>query len=214
VTGVDDLVHVSRAPRGDAPWLLLLHGRGGEHTDLLPVADAVAPGWGVLAPRGPVPQPPGWAWFVNRSIGVPVEEDFDGRRDALAGWLEATRARYGVAMPLVAVGFSNGGMMAGAMAAERPDLVRAAALLSSAYPLSAARYAAGGLRDAPVLATAGDADPFHPPEVMRAGVEGYRRAGARVEAHVEPGAGHGVTPAQAGVLREWLAARAAEAAAA
>ncbi|HWH15969.1 MAG TPA: alpha/beta fold hydrolase [Miltoncostaeaceae bacterium] len=202
----DALVHAVRPPREGAPVLLLLHGRGGDHADLLPVADAVAPGWGVLAPRGPVPQPPGWAWFLNRAIGVPVEEDFDRRRDEVAGWLEDALATYAMRAPVVALGFSNGGMMAGALAAARPDLVAAVALLSSAYPLSAARYAEGGLRDTPVFASGGDADPFHPPEVMRAGVDAYRAAGARVEELQEPGAGHGVTPLQAEALRRWLGA--------
>ena len=34
------------------PTLLLLHGRGGTENDLVALARAVAPGWGIIAPRG------------------------------------------------------------------------------------------------------------------------------------------------------------------
>ncbi|MCU0307414.1 MAG: alpha/beta fold hydrolase [Thermoleophilia bacterium] len=188
----------------DGPTLLLLHGRGGHEGDLVPVARAVAPGAGVLAPRAPLPEGGGFAWFRHHRIGVPVQASLDEEIGRVGGWLEAALAELGVRAPVVAVGFSNGGMMAGALAAARPDLVGGCVLLASAYPLPPATGALGGLAGAPVLALGGGADPFHPPEVMRAGVAAYAAAGARVSAHSDPGAGHEVTPAQAAVARDWI----------
>ena len=192
------------APAG-APTLLALHGRGGREDDLLGLADALGGRVGILAPRGPEPQPPGYAWFLNRGIGIPVLESFERRLAELAGWLAEAAAQLGLATPLTAVGFSNGGMMAGAMAAAHPDLVGEVALLSSAYPLPDAIASRGGLSGRRVLAVGGENDPFLPVATAIAGVESYRAAGAEVSASLRPG-GHGIGPEEIDALREWLAA--------
>jgi phospholipase/carboxylesterase len=204
MSGLQDLVHVQRPARGGRPALLLLHGRGGTEGDLLGVARAIDEGLGALAPRGPEPQPPGYAWFRHLRIGVP---EIASLRECLAlvgGWLEAAMRVYGIAGPVDAVGFSNGGMMAGALAAARPDLVGGAVLLSSGYPLPEEVSAQGGLAGARILIAGGDDDPFHPLETMRRGAAAYAAAGAEVEVHVTPGAGHGITQDQIDRARAWL----------
>jgi phospholipase/carboxylesterase len=195
-----------RVPAEGRPTLLLLHGRGGTEGDLVPLADALGPGLGVLAPRGPEPEGGGFAWFRHHRIGVPVEESLDRRLAEVGDWLAGALREAGIAPPVVAVGFSNGGMMAGALGAARPELVGAVALLSSAYPLPPRVMALGGLGGTPVFAGAGDGDPFHPPSVMEAGVRAYRDAGALVEAHTYPGASHEVTQREVADLAAWLAA--------
>ena len=160
---------------------------------------------GVLAPRGPEPQPPGYAWFLNRGIGIPVLESFEERLAETAAWLAATAADLGLTTPVTAVGFSNGGMMAGALAAAHPDLVGDVALLSSAYPLPPEITGRGGLRGRRVLAVGGDDDPFLPVETVVAGVASYRAAGAEVTASLRPG-GHGIGAEEVAALREWLTA--------
>jgi phospholipase/carboxylesterase len=193
--------HAPAAP--GAPTLLALHGRGGHETDLLGLGEALGGGIGVLAPRGPELQPPGYAWFRNMGIGNPVAESLDLRLTELMEWLEATAAELGLDTPMTVVGFSNGGMMAGALAAARPDLVDRVALLSSAYPLPPEVYALGGLRGRRVLAIGGDSDPVLPLERVEAGVAAYRAAGAEVTTIVRPG-GHGVGADEIDALRTFL----------
>lgn len=191
------------APAG-APTLLALHGRGGREDDLLGLADAL--GVGVLAPRGPESQPPGYAWFVNRGIGIPVLESLEACLAETAAWLAAEAAALGLALPLRAVGFSNGGMMAGALAAAHPDLVGDVALLSSAYPLPPEVGMRGGLAGRRVLAAGGEDDPFLPLPTLAAGVAAYRQAGAEVTEVLRPG-GHGIGAEEVAAMREWLAGR-------
>lgn len=200
------LVH--RLVPGDegAPTLLVLHGRGGTELDLAGLGAVLGTGHGVLAPRGPEPEGAGFAWFRHRAIGVPVPESLDARLAEVAAWLEEATAEHGIARPMTAVGFSNGGMMAGALAAVRPDLVGDVALLSSAYPLPAHVLAAGGLAGRRVLVAGGDDDPFLPPPTAAAGVASYRDAGAEVTEVARPG-GHGIGDEEVGALRRWLTER-------
>jgi len=198
-------VHIWEPPTVGTRTLLALHGRGGNEHDLVAVAHVLAPGAGVLAPRGPELQPPGFAWFLHRAIGVPIAESFDARLSEVDAWLEVIVAEYGIVSPITALGFSNGGMMAGALVAARPDLVDSAILMASGYALPERITALGGLGGRRILICGGDEDPFHPPDVMRAGVASYRAAGAQVSARVYPGVGHTVTSEQARDAAAWLA---------
>ena len=186
-----------------APTLLVLHGRGGTERDLAGLGAALGTGHAVLAPRGPEREGAGFAWFRHEAIGVPVIESLDECLARVAAWLADAVAEHGIATPMTAVGFSNGGMMAGSLGAVHPDLVGDAALLSSVYPLPPSILAAGGLAGRRVLAVGGEDDPFLPPATAAAGVASYREAGADVTALSRPG-GHGVGDEEIAALRRWL----------
>jgi len=186
------------------PTLLLLHGRGGTEHDLLALADAVAPGWGVIAPRGPEAEGGGYAWFRHHAIGVPVTESLDVRLGETAELVAGLAQDAGITTPMVAMGFSNGGMMAGSLGAARPDLIGGVVLLCSTYPLPDHVYALGGLDSTPVIALAGGVDPFHPPAVHAAGVAAYGAANALICEHTDNSGAHGVTPEHARILKKWL----------
>ncbi|HSJ73234.1 MAG TPA: hypothetical protein VK904_02875 [Miltoncostaeaceae bacterium] len=186
-----------------APTLVALHGRGGAEGDLQGLGDALGGGVGVLAPRGPEHQGGGFAWFRHHAIGVPEIASPEENLGLVASWLDAAVAEHGLEAPLTAVGFSNGGMMAGAMSAARPDLVGDVALLSSAYPLPDATVARGGLAGRRVLAAGGVDDPFLPRQTAAAGVASYRAAGADVTEAWRPG-GHWIGPEEIAALTGWL----------
>lgn len=197
------LVHRYTEAAPGSPTLLALHGRGGSEGDLAGLGDALGAGVGVLAPRGPEPQGGGYAWFRNHGIGVPDLPSLDECLEIVAAWLDAAVVEHGLEAPLTAVGFSNGGMMAGALSATRPDLVGDVALLSSAYPLPPETVARDGLRGRRVLAAGGTEDPFLASATAAAGVASYRAAGADVTEAWRPG-GHWVGPEEVEALRRWL----------
>jgi phospholipase/carboxylesterase len=199
------LVHRFEPGAPGAPTLLALHGRGGAEGDLQGLGDALGGGVGVLAPRGPEPQGGGFAWFRHHAIGVPEIASLDESLALVGAWLDAAVAEHGLEAPLTAVGFSNGGMMAGALSAARPDLVGDVALLSSAYPLPEGTVALGGLAGRRVLAAGGLDDPFLPRETAVAGVASYRAAGAEVTEAWRPG-GHWIGPDEVAALAGWLRA--------
>jgi len=131
---VPELVSVRRTAVGEpAGMLVLLHGRGADERDLLPVADYLDPERRLLvvSPRGPLALPPGGAhWYVVRRLGYPDPATFLPTFAAASAWLDATVRDSGLGWDRVALGgFSQGAVMTYALGlgASRP---RPAALIA------------------------------------------------------------------------------------
>src|SRR3954471_21655909 len=79
--------------------LVLLHGRGTDEFDLLPLLDALDGERRLvgLTPRAPLSLPPGGAhWYVVRQVGYPDRETFDASFEGLSAWLDALPPELGV----------------------------------------------------------------------------------------------------------------------
>ncbi|EGD56260.1 alpha/beta hydrolase [Gordonia neofelifaecis] len=117
---------------GHGPTLLLLHGTGGDERSLLPLADQIAPGATVLAPRGTVREGDLNRHFRRHEEGVLDAADLFARTDELAAFVRATAAEKSFAVGgLVVVGFSNGANIATSLLVRHPDLVAAAVLIAA-----------------------------------------------------------------------------------
>ena len=130
--------HVHRFSPGSnvaTPPLVLLHGSGGNEHELVPLADDLAPGSPVLAVRGGIPFDDGYAFFQrfpDRSID---EDDIASRAAILADFIEDARTRYSLSRTPIAIGFSNGAVMAAAVLVTRPGLLAGAVLFRPALAL-------------------------------------------------------------------------------
>ncbi|HIC7213544.1 alpha/beta hydrolase [Burkholderia stabilis] len=118
-----------------AARLLLLHGVGGNETNLLNVAGAIDPRIEIAFLRAPLTFGPGQhAWFPVR-FGPNGPEIDPARADAsrvkLIALLRALRAQDGTgpALPTVIAGFSQGGIMSASVALTSPCDVTAFAVL-------------------------------------------------------------------------------------
>ena len=79
---------------------MLLHGRGADEHDLLPLLEALDPERRLVGvtPRGPLSLPPGGAhWYVVRSIGFPDSDTFHETYDQLSAWFDSLPERTGSA---------------------------------------------------------------------------------------------------------------------
>jgi phospholipase/carboxylesterase len=137
-----DLLHTAYEPAGDGPHptVLALHGWGANAMDLLGLAPYLAGGrFLVLCPQGAVEVPlgpmVGYGWFPL-SMGAPpdpaafAEGVADTRR-----FLDAAVRRYPVdPSKLVVLGFSQGGVIAYALALAEPDRFAGLVTLSSWLP--------------------------------------------------------------------------------
>src|SRR5436190_244520 len=102
------LSYIHRFVDGDhARPLLLLHGTGGDESDLLPLGQAIAPGVALLSPRGQVREGGANRFFRRLAEGVFDIPDLKARTLALADFIAEARETYGLAAP-IALGFSNG----------------------------------------------------------------------------------------------------------
>jgi phospholipase/carboxylesterase len=116
--------------------LVLLHGSGGNEHDLGPLAEKLAPGSPVIAVRGNVAIDGGFAFFhrfPDRSID---EADISELTPVLAQCIQDIMASRGLTMAPVAIGFSNGAIMAAALLLTRPWLLTGAILFRPLSPVS------------------------------------------------------------------------------
>src|SRR3954452_8790708 len=108
--------------------LILLHGSGGNEFDLMPLASEVAPEAAKLGIRGAVAMDEGYAFFRRFPDRRVDEADLAAKVPVLAEFIEASCARYKFAKQPMAIGFSNGAIMAAALLLALPGLLAGAIL--------------------------------------------------------------------------------------
>jgi phospholipase/carboxylesterase len=123
------------APTQPARLLVLLHGVGGNETNLLSLADGVADDTLVVLARGPLQLGPEQrAWFrVAFTAQGPsiVAEEAESSRKALIALVAQLQAAHGLApLRTVIAGFSQGGIMSASVSLSAPHLVAGFGLLS------------------------------------------------------------------------------------
>jgi phospholipase/carboxylesterase/glyoxalase family protein len=202
----DELGFIHRWVPGEAgaslPTLLLLHGTGGNESDLLNLGPMLLPGANVLSPRGKVSENGAPRFFRRLAEGVFDVEDLIARTHELADFVGAAADQYGFdAGNVIAIGYSNGANIASSMMLLRPGTLAGGILLRPMVPLEP--DTAPNLTGLPVYLGAGQLDPIVPvDDVSRLAelLEGY---GASVNLTWQP-AGHNLTREDVLSAREWL----------
>jgi phospholipase/carboxylesterase len=121
---IDSLRYRLRPAAGDPEGaLVLLHGRGADEHDLVPLLEALDPERRLagVTPRGPLSLPPGGAhWYVVREIGYPDPATFLATCELASGWLDSLPALTGVPLARTVLGgFSQGCVMSYALGLGR-----------------------------------------------------------------------------------------------
>ena len=192
------LAFIHRFEAGTSPGatpLLLLHGTGGDESDLLPLGRAVAPDAALLSPRGKLLEHGMPRFFRRLAEGVFDEDDVRQRADELAAFIENACTHYGITAP-TALGYSNGANIAAAMLLLRPHVLSGAILLRAMVPQV-------DLAAKPVLIISGAQDPIVPAENAARLADLLRASRAAVEHRVLP-AGHGLSNADVTMAQQWL----------
>jgi phospholipase/carboxylesterase len=182
------------------PPLLLLHGTGGNEDDLLPFGRAVAPGAGLLSPRGAVLEAGMPRFFRRLAEGVFDEDDLRRRTIELADFIADALERYAIAAP-IAVGFSNGANIAASLLMLRPAALAGAVLLRAMMPFRHLHPAA--LRGKPVLLVSGAADPIVPADNAAKLAAQLGAAGAAITHQTLPG-GHALSGRDVETVTAWI----------
>jgi len=199
-----DFIHVYKPPtEPGGPVLLMLHGTGGNEHDLVPLADMLLPGAGVLSPRGQVLEHGMPRFFRRLAEGVFDIDDLKRRSQELADFIVSAAAKYEFATSdLTAVGFSNGANMAASLLLLRPEALGGAVLFRAMVPLIP--DALPKLPATPVLLSNGRSDPLVSAEETERLAALLRSGGAEVTVSWQ-NAGHELTDRDVITAREWLA---------
>ena len=157
-----ELAYIHRFEPGVDPTLLpvlLLHGTGGDETDLVPLGREIAPGAALLSPRGNVLEGNMPRFFRRFREGLFDENDVRRRAGELANFIAEARLAYGLDQP-VALGYSNGANIAAAVLLLHPKTLAGAILLRAMVPL--ADLPSPDLSGVRVLILSGLNDPIAP----------------------------------------------------
>ena len=198
-----DLGFVHRYFPGDSEvTLLLLHGTGGDENDLVPLGRELAPGAGILSPRGKVSEYGAARFFRRLAEGVFDQEDLVLRTHELAEFIRAAADEYGFDLSrLVAVGYSNGANIAASLMLLHPGLLRAAVLFRAMVPFEPEEPP--DLSEMPLFLAAGRGDRMISPEHTERLAEILREAGADLDIRWRD-TGHGLTYEEVAEAKEWL----------
>ncbi|ADJ16079.1 alpha/beta hydrolase [Halalkalicoccus jeotgali] len=210
------LEHVSSAPDtpadGPAPAVVLIHGRGTNERDLLPIAERLPDQLHVLSVRAPDPLQGGYTWYeLDLSAGglhasQPHPEEFRRSLDLLHGFVEWAVGEYDLDPERVGLlGFSQGAIASLAALTERPENYDWIVALNG-YLAASHEDSAGNARDKPVFLGAGEADQIIPAERAERAAELLEEAGAAVRLEVYP-VGHGTHPEEIRAVSAWVAER-------
>jgi phospholipase/carboxylesterase len=203
---VSDLGFIHRfvpAPSTSARTLLLLHGTGADENDLLDLGHALDPDAALLSPRGKILENGAPRFFRRLAEGVFDEEDVVRRAHELAEFIRSASIKYQIDLKrLIAVGYSNGANIAGAIMLLGVAPFSKAILIRAMVPLKSPNVPQ--LAGAGILLLAGQFDPIAQPPIVTRLEQILRKAGADVTLEFQP-AGHEITGADVTAARDWLA---------
>jgi len=198
-----DFIHRYLPGSGDNPrvWLLL-HGTGGDESDLLPLGRELDADATLLSPRGKVSENGAPRFFRRFAEGLFDEEDVVRRANERADFVAVAAPKYKFAADqITAVGYSNGANIAAAMLLVRPETLAAAILFRAMVPLS--DPPGSDLSGKSVLISSGRNDPIIPLENAQRLTSLLRTAGADVRLEIHQ-ANHALVQEDLLVAKRWL----------
>jgi len=184
---------------GPAPAVFVLHGRGANEQDLLPIANELPDQFHIVSLRAPDRLQGGYTWYeLDLSAGglhqsQPHKGDFERSLGLIADSVEVAVDAYDLdAERLGLLGFSQGAITSMSLLLESPDDFEWVVALHGYLPDSHCGLDPEGIADKPVFIAAGSVDQIIPAARTEAAAERFEQLGAAVEYNVYETA-HGVS---------------------
>ena len=211
------LVHLVREVPGEpAGALVLLHGRGADEHDLVPLFDLLDPERRLvgLAPGAPLTPPQGGRWWYRvPRVGFPDPPTFRAAYAALTGLLDGWLQERGIDWSRTIVGgFSMGCVMSYAvgLGPGRPSPAGILAMSGFIPTVEGWEPDLEPRRALPVFIVHGARDPVISVQFARDARRRLEDAGLAVSYH-EHGGGHNIDPRTLPLMTRWVAQREAQA---
>ena len=211
------LEHVTITPRtgidGSSPAVFVLHGRGADEQDLLPIAQRLPDEVFVVSLRAPDRLMGGYTWYeldipeAGLHESQPHTEEFRRSVDLVTESVEAATEAYGFDADRVGLmGFSQGAITSLSLLLESPTEYTWVVALHGYLAASHADRAPDGLSGKPVFVAGGESDEIIPASRAEAAADRLRELGCAVEGGTYESA-HGVSPDELADLVAWIEAR-------
>ena len=183
------------------PLLFLFHGTGGSEEQLLHLGAELAPGAGLVAPRGDVSEQGAARFFRRTSEGVYDMDDLARARERMSGFIEA-HVEAEKPSRIIGLGYSNGANILASVVFAQPALFDAAVLM---HPLIPFKPHWGADRVATrILVTAGRSDPICPASLTSRLMSYLESAGGDAQIEWHDG-GHEIRPNEIAATARFLA---------
>ena len=187
----------------EAYTMLLLHGTGGNENDLLDLGESFGSDLNLLSVRGNVSEHGMPRFFKRLGMGVFDEQDLAFRTDELLDFLKSAALKEGFDdKKVVALGYSNGANIAGAMLVNYPDALAGAVLFRPMQPFKTLPDFIS-TSHAPLFLSSGAMDPTVDPESIKAYVEALKKGGFEINDLSLP-ASHNLTQQDVDLARDWF----------
>ncbi|MGN6744502.1 MAG: alpha/beta hydrolase [Amnibacterium sp.] len=198
---IDTDAVLETGPEDGDGLLVLLHGRGADEHDLLPLAEALALPDRVASLPGPVPWQGGRAW-VEQTPSAAGDAFLDPAAQAVLEWLDG---RPRVARRIRLLGFSQGGALALQLLRAAPDRFASAVVLAGFVPtVDDPRDEAVARVHPPVFYGHGAIDPVIPRDAVDR-TRTWLAAHTAVEEREYPMLGHAISAAELADVATFLA---------
>lgn len=163
----------------DGLTLLLLHGTGGDESDLIPLGRTLAPGAVLLSPRGRVLENGMPRFFRRLAEGVFDQQDLKVQTENLVRFIQSASQAYQLRPDrILAVGYSNGANIATSILLTHPDVLAAAVLFRPMVPF--VPPTSPNLKEVSLLIAAGRGDAIASPQETQRLVQILENGGAAV----------------------------------
>lgn len=209
----EPLAHLVRESANEPEGaLVLLHGRGADESDLVPVLDALDPQRRLvgLTPGAPLPGPGGGRWWYQvPRVGFPDPATFQATYERLASFVDGWLAARGIGWERTVLGgFSQGTVMSYAvgLGPGRPSPAGILAISGFIPTVQGWEPDLDGRRDVSVLIAHGSRDPVISVDFARDARARLQAGGLAVD-YREHGGAHRIEPASVEPMRAWIRER-------
>jgi phospholipase/carboxylesterase len=210
------LQHVYAEPEVDTdgpdPAVIVMHGRGADEQDLLPVAQQLPDELAAVSLRAPDPVGGGYRWYeIDASEGLhtsqPYPEEYQQSLELASESIEAAIDQYDLDPDRIGLlGFSMGSMVGMGLMLESPTEYDWLVGLHGYLPESHADLAPADIAGKPIFLAGGEADRIIPISRVEAAAERFRELDADVTFNTYA-TGHGIGQAELADIVEFVQAR-------
>ncbi|WP_438824653.1 alpha/beta hydrolase [Bacillus sp. JJ1521] len=187
------------------PALFLMHGMGSNEQDLLSLVKGLEETFYIFSIRGPLAQPPGYAFFTIEGYGKPHREVFDQSIAQLTNFLDYATENYPIDQEnIYLLGFSQGAIVSMTLGFALGERIKGIVALSGYIPgFVKEEYDIQPVENLSIFISHGEHDPVLPYQWGVESKEFFEKQGANVSFHSYP-EGHSVSLQNYRDFMEWM----------